>query len=168
MIRADALELRLLAKVMIVFAILSMVAGMLLHGVSFETPQRIWQNLVERPSRTMSFRFIVQPSVAAIIAIGDGIRDAKAGQWSYLWNMFFQSRARSRSLREALNATARILLLGLIIDVVYQLIELPNFYPFEAILVPLLLAFVPYLLIRELAVRIAVHWRQRTPKAGIR
>ena len=58
-------------------------------------------------------------------------------------------------LREGLNATARIILLGLVMDVIYQLIVLKTFYPNEALVIALLLAFVPYLIIRGLVFRVA-------------
>ncbi len=47
-----------------------------------------------------------------------------------------------------MTATARIILLGLAMDVIYQYLVFKTFYPAEALVVALLLAFVPYLLIR--------------------
>jgi hypothetical protein len=44
-------------------------------------------------------------------------------------------------------------------DAIYQLIVLKRFYPVEALIIALLLAFVPYLLIRRPAARIARRWR---------
>ena len=61
---------------------------------------------------------------------------------------------RIERLDEGLNATARIILLGLVMDTVYQIIVLKRFYPNEALIIALLLAFVPYVIIRELVVRI--------------
>jgi hypothetical protein len=52
------------------------------------------------------------------------------------------------SLKSGFKAVARILILGLIMDAIYQLIALRWFYPGEAILVTLQLAFVPYVLVR--------------------
>ena len=58
-------------------------------------------------------------------------------------------------LREGLNATARIILLGLAMDVIYQLLVLKTFYPNEALVIALVLAFAPYLIIRGLVFRVA-------------
>ena len=66
---------------------------------------------------------------------------------------------------EGLNATARIIVLGIAMDVIYQVIELKTFYPVEALIVALLLAFVPYLLMRGPAARVACRWR-RNASAG--
>jgi hypothetical protein len=46
-------------------------------------------------------------------------------------------------------------------DTVYQLIVLKAFYPAEAVIVALALAFVPYLLLRGPVARIARLWRRK-------
>ena len=60
-------------------AILLIAAGGLWHGVTLGALQRGWHDLVDRPSGPMSFRFILQPSMAAIAAIRDGVKDARTG-----------------------------------------------------------------------------------------
>ena len=65
---------------------------------------------------------------------------------------------RAGRLHEALIATARIILLGLVMDVIYQFIEFETFHPAEAVIIALLLAFVPYLLLRGLIARVARWW----------
>jgi hypothetical protein len=66
---------------------------------------------------------------------------------------------RTQRLNEGLNATARIILLGLVMDAIYQIIVLQRFYPSEAVIVALVFAFVPYVIIRGPAARIARRWR---------
>jgi len=61
-------------------------------------------------------------------------------------------------LDEGLNATARIILFALVMDTVYQIVVLQRFYPNEALIIAVLLAFVPYVIIREVALRV---WRYR-------
>jgi hypothetical protein len=58
-------------------------------------------------------------------------------------------------------ATALIILLGLVIDGIYQAIEVNSFHPAEAVIIALLLAFVPYLLLRGLFARAARWWFSR-------
>ena len=60
-----------------------------------------------------------------------------------------------------LRAVAKIMILAVALDAVYQIIELHWFYPGEAILVALLLGFIPYLLVRGPANRIARRWFAR-------
>jgi uncharacterized membrane protein YjgN (DUF898 family) len=148
-------ELGVLAKLVILLAIVLIVAGAVWHGVTVASFQRFWHDLVERPDEPMRFRFILQPLMAALVAIHDGREDARAGRSPYLVTVLRNPQERIGLLREGLNATARIILLGLAMDVIYQLLVLKTFYPNEALVVALLLAFVPYLIIRGLVFRIA-------------
>jgi hypothetical protein len=57
-----------------------------------------------------------------------------------------------------LRATGRIIVLGLVMDAAYQIVVLRTFYPGEAVIVALVLAFVPYVGTRGPVARIA-SWR---------
>lgn len=130
-----------------------------------EVLTRMWDNLLARPDGPLSFRFILQPVMAAIVAIRDGIKDARTGRSPYFWTVLHDSHARRARLEEGLSATARILVLGLAMDAIYQIWVLGTLYPGEAAIVALGLAFVPYLLIRGPAARLARWWQNRTPPA---
>jgi hypothetical protein len=147
---AETQELGLLAKLVLAALIVLALAGLLLHGITVEVIQRLWHDLIQRPDAPMRFRFILQPVMAAIVAIRDGLKDVKAGRKPYFWMALGVTR-----LREGLNATARIILLGIVMDAMYQIIVLGRFYPGEAVIIAVVLAFVPYLLIRGPAARIA-------------
>jgi hypothetical protein len=165
---ANQQVLGILPKLVIAAAILLIVAGILLHGVTLEAVQRAWHDLVDRPGGPMSFRFILQPVMVAIAAIHDGVKDARTGRSPYFWTVLSKPHERVERLREGLNATARIILLGLAMDVIYQFIVLKTFYPVEALIIALLFAFVPYLLIRGPAARIARRWYGGAPAGEIR
>ncbi len=165
MSNATPQELGVLAKLVIVFAIVLIIAGVLWHGVTGDAFRQFWHDLVERPDEPMRFRFILQPLMAALAAIHDGREDARAGRSPYFMSVLRNPRERIGLLREGLNATARIILLGLAMDVIYQLLVLKTFYPNEALVVALLLAFVPYLIIRGLVFRVA-RSRIRGPRGG--
>jgi len=106
----------------------------------------------------MTFRFFLQPIMALIAALFDGIKDARAGRSSYLWTILTDPARRAGRLHEGLISTARIILLGLCMDVIYQLIEFETFHPAETVIIALLLALVPYVLMRGPVARIA-RWR---------
>jgi hypothetical protein len=61
----------------------------------------------------MKFRFILQPSMAAIAAIHDGVKDAHARRAPYMLTVAENRQQRVERLNEGLTATARIILLGL-------------------------------------------------------
>jgi hypothetical protein len=151
---AKTQELGFLAKLVVGLAIVLFVAGVVWHGVTVATFERLWHDLIERPTQPMKFRFILQPSMAAIVAIRDGLKDARTGRSPFLVTVLRNPQKRIERLDEGLNATARIILLGLVMDTIYQIIVLQRFYPNEALIIAFLLAFVPYVIIRELVVRI--------------
>src|ERR1700746_1477143 len=113
-------ELGVLAKLVIVLAIVLIVAGVVWHGVTGEALRRFWHDLVERPDAPMRFRFVLQPLMATFAAIHDGREDARAGRSPYFMTVLRNPQERVGLLREGLNATARIILLAVAIDVVYQ------------------------------------------------
>ncbi|MGC1579253.1 MAG: hypothetical protein WA813_24560 [Beijerinckiaceae bacterium] len=162
---AGSQNLGVLAKLVIALAVLLFVAGVVWHGVTYATIRRLSYDLFERTDAPMRFRFVLQPLMAAIVAVHDGREDARAGRPPYFVTMLRNARERVGLLREGLNATARIILLGLVMDVIYQALVLKTFYPNEALAIALLLAFLPYLIIRGLVLRIA---RSRMREKAVR
>jgi hypothetical protein len=139
---------------------LVIIVGAIWYGLVWQVVRRVWLSIGERWDGPLSFRFILQPLMAAIPAIRDGIKDARAGHSLYFWTVARNRLERVERLREGLIATARIILLGLVMDVIYQYLVLKTFYPGEALIVSLLLCFVPYLAIRGPVTRIARWWRR--------
>jgi hypothetical protein len=148
-----------MARVVVVLIIAFIVSGAVWYGFSVEVRQRVWQNLIDRPAGPMTFRFILQPCMAAIAAVHDGVKDANLGRSPYIWTLLTNPSERGGRLREGLISTARIIFLGLCMDVIYQAIVLKTFYPGEAVIVAVTLAFLPYLLLRGPVARIARRWR---------
>jgi len=148
-----------MAELAVLLIVIFVVLGVTWHGVSPAVWRRIWQNLLDRPSGPMTFRFVLQPTMAAIAAFYDGMRDAKSGRSRYLWSIVLNPATRGARLHEGLMSTARIILLGLCMDVIYQFIEFQTFHPGEAAIIALLLAFVPYLLLRDPVAWLVCRWR---------
>lgn len=157
----DLQRLRVLPRLVIICVIALVVAGVAWNGVALATIERVWRQLLERPGGPMTFRFILQPTMALIAAIKDGRRDAQLGRSPYVWSILHDPRARIGRLNEGLNATARIILLGLIMDAIYQVYVLERFYPVEAVIIALVLAFLPYVILRGIVHRVA-RWLSRT------
>ena len=116
---------------------------------------RILENLIDRVSGPMKFRLILQPLMAILFAIRSGLKDAREGRPPYFWTIFTDPVSRRDMLRDGWKSVGRIFILAIIIDVVYQFIVFRWVYPVEAIIVAVILAFIPYLLIRGPANRIA-------------
>lgn len=125
---------------------------------------RQWNDLLARPSGPMAFRFVLQPAMAAIAAVRAGLVDARTGRSPYFFTILTDAAKRGPRIREGFASTSRILILGLVMDAIYQFIVLKKFYPGEALIIAFVLAVVPYFLIRGPAARIARRWRERHPQ----
>lgn len=120
---------------------------------------RLWSDLVARPGGPLEFRLLLQPLVAALFAVRDGVSDARTGRSPYFWTLLHDPAHRRERFGEGVKATVRVVLLGVAIDAFYQFQVHGTVYPGEALGIALLLGFIPYLLIRGPADRIA-RWRQ--------
>ena len=161
MARAATRMQLLLAQIAGALVIIFALVGLLLHGASSDVWNRVFASIAERPGGPMTFRFILQPMMAAILAAIDGYRDARSGVPPYFWSLVTGSAPRGEKLFDGIIATSRVILLGLAMDVIYQLIVFKTFYPGEAAIVAVLLAFVPYLLLRGTFERLARLWGVR-------
>jgi hypothetical protein len=104
------------------------------------------------------------------------------GHGSLLWNSSRPERRTGRTaglsldrvygprrgylLHEGWKAMLRVFILALVMDAIYQFIVLRWFYPGEAVITALILAFVPYLLIRGPVNRLARVWNRKTAGSG--
>jgi hypothetical protein len=156
-------DLGLMGKLVIGRAVSLIAAGVFWHGVTAQGFERFWNDLLNRPSGPTRSRFILQPSMAAIAAI----KDARTSRSPHFWKIVDNPRGRMGRLREGLTTTARFTLLGLTMDVIYQFLVFNTFYPVEALIVALLLGFVPYLVIRGPVTRFA-RWRNGGAPGGLR
>ena len=111
-------------------------------------------NLIGRWHGPMNVRLYIQTLVAAILAIRAGLRDAREGNPPYFWALAFNSDHRRQLLRQGWKDIAKVFAAALALDVVYQIIALHTVYPGEAIIVAILLAVVPYLLLRAPVTRL--------------
>jgi len=138
----------------------------MLLAIDFLT--RFWTDMIGRADGPMTFRFFLQPTMALITALIDGIRAAKAGKPPYAWLIAHSSGGeRLATWREGVTATTRILLLGVVMDVIYQVRVYGGFrYPLEAFVLAVVLGFIPYLILRGPFTRLAGHWLRRHPHHG--
>jgi hypothetical protein len=117
--------------------------------------ERVGSQLLARVSGPMKFRLVLQPGMAAFFAIRSGLADARAGRPPYFWALLTGSAERSAMLKDGWKDVGRVFILALVLDAVYQFIELHFIYPGEMVIVAFVLAIVPYLIIRGLVTRLA-------------
>lgn len=115
---------------------------------------RIVENLTGRVTGPMKFRLLLQPAMATFFAIRSGLKDAREGTPAYFWALFTDPAHRSAMLLDGWKSVGKVFVIALVLDGVYQFIALRWIYPGEAVLVAMILAIVPYLLVRGTVNRI--------------
>ena len=127
-----------------------------------DTMQGFWA----RPDGPLALRFYPQPFTGALLALRDGIQDARRGRRPYFWKILHDPERRAASLKAGLKATAKVLAFGIVMDMVYQYLVIGSPTPFEAIFIALLPGFVPYLLLRGPVERVARWWMRLGAEGG--
>ena len=116
---------------------------------------RFWDQLIAQPNGPLAFRLILQPIMAAILAVLDGLKDARTGRPPFLRTILSDPSQRGAYLREGLKRVGRVIVFAFVMDAIYQFIVLHRFYAGEALVTVFVLAVLPYLLIRGPVDRIA-------------
>jgi hypothetical protein len=114
-----------------------------------------WEGIIARLDGPLHLRFISQPVMAAVFAVRDGIRDAKAGKPPYFWAVIVTPGHRIALIKDGWKSIFKIFIVAMLLEAIYQLkLHHLDFrgYVFVAAFA---LAIVPYLLLRGPTNRIA-------------
>lgn len=133
----------------------------------FEMLRTFWSEIFARPEGPYAFRFVLQPLMSLVMAARDGIKDSKTGKTPYLWHIASTDpQSRRAAIKEGLSSTGRIMLIGILIDALYQYKAMNGLVrPLEAVTLAFILGFLPYLLFRGPIARLARILRNRSDAA---
>jgi hypothetical protein len=107
-----------------------------------------WTDFLARFDGPLHFRLFVQPLMAIVFAIRDGMRDAREGRSAYLWTLLTDAAQRRYLLESGWKGISKVFVLAVVLDVVYQLIVWRDVKPVQALLTAAVLALIPYALLR--------------------
>jgi hypothetical protein len=124
-------------------------------GLVADAIGRGWANFLARPSGPLNIRFLIQPTVAAVMAVRAGIEDARLARPAFLWTALTDPRQRWRSVQSGWKDVRNVFLIAATLDAIYQLIIQQFIYPLELLFTSALLAVVPYCVLRGPVNRIA-------------
>lgn len=106
------------------------------------------EGLMARIDGPMSLRMVVQPLVAVFFAIRDGRRDAKEGRSPYFWALFAEHGNRRQLLKSGWQSIGKVFIFAIVLDTVFQFLVFHVYRPLGALLAGIILAIIPYLLLR--------------------
>lgn len=119
---------------------------------------RIFTDLVGRLTGPLTLRLYLQPGMATLFAIRDGLKDAKAGRPPFLWTVFTSREDRGSLLRDGWKSIGRVFVFAIVLDLIYQFRVFRWLYPVETLDVALILAVLPYAVLRGPVNRVARLW----------
>ena len=114
-----------------------------------------WQNFTERSGGPMHLRFILQPTVASLLAVRAGWRDARAGRPTFLWAVLTNPSARGEMLRSGWKDVGKVFVIACVLDTIYQFIVDKRLSVTGMLFTATLLALAPYSILRGPVNRIA-------------
>jgi hypothetical protein len=120
-----------------------------------ESLARGLENLLGRLGGPMSFRFLMQPAVAIFFAIRAGVADAREHKPTFLGCALSNPRSWSPRMRQSWKDVGTVFIVALVLDAIYQIVVQPGIYVLELLIVATVLALVPYMVVRDLASRVA-------------
>ena len=125
-----------------------------------DTLQRIWVDLIGRLTGPLTLRLYLQPAMATLLAIRDGLKDARTGEAPFLWAVLTVPARRRARIIDALKSISKVIVAAIALDLVYELIVFRTVRLVETLDVAIVLAVLPYMLVRGAVNRLA---RRRIP-----
>jgi hypothetical protein len=122
-------------------------------------------DFISRFDGPLHLRLFVQPLMAILFAVRDGTRDAHEGRSAYGWAVLTDRAQRRYLLESGWKGIFKVFLVAYALDVVYQLTVWRGLKPFEALLTGVVLAVLPYALLRGPANRLVRLIRTRRSHA---
>jgi hypothetical protein len=123
----------------------------------------VGQGLADRLHGPLAFRLLIQPLMATLLAVRAGVKDGHRCRPAYLWAVLTDPAHRRELLHGGWKDISRVFLLAIAMDVVFQLIVFHTVHPLGTLLVAVVLAALPYVIVRGPVSRLAR--KDRPPSA---
>jgi len=154
-------QLHVAVRAMVVIAIAAAIpfaiADFVETGHLYLLTPKFLEDVTHRFHAPGRFRFVLQPTLAILVGVRGGLADARAGRPPFLFGLLRNPDRRGESLRSALAAIGTLLAMGILLDMIYQVVIERSVHPGAALLVGPILICLPYALARALTAR-TVRW----------
>jgi hypothetical protein len=117
--------------------------------------QAFLEDIPKRFTGPGRFRFILQPLMAITFGVLNGLADARAGRPPYFYGILFHRYLRGDLVKTGFSTLANLLLMGILMDLVFQRIILGVAHPGPALIIGPILIVTPYVIARALSNRLA-------------
>jgi hypothetical protein len=119
-----------------------------------EAMSRGFEQLIGHASGPFHLQLVITPSMAIIFAVRAGLKDAREGRPPFLWEVITQPTERQRLRRSWWKDIGKMIIVVLVVDTAYQIFILRAFYIVQALILVVVLAMIPYALVRGITTRL--------------
>jgi hypothetical protein len=120
-----------------------------------------WEGIVARLDGPFHFRFIGQPLMASVLAVIDGVKDAKMGKPPYFWAVIVTPGHRKELLRDGWKSICKVFIVAMLLEGLYQVIVHQLDYRGYFLVAAFTLAIFPYLILRGPTNRLVTRLRKK-------
>jgi hypothetical protein len=120
-----------------------------------------WGSIWHELATAGRFRLILQPTLAIILGVRIGLADARAGSQPFIARLIRSPGERWSLLRESIVHAAVPLTLAVLMDCLFQYLTFGHVHILAAVVVGILLVWLPFSSTRGLANRIWTSHRRR-------
>ena len=111
---------RAMTWAVIVITAVLLALGVAWYGLSWQVHERFWADVSGRLQGPMTLRFYLQPTLAFVAALKDGVADARLGHKAFFRTALWDPTQPHGRLGEGLMSTSQMALIGFAMDAIYQ------------------------------------------------
>ena len=112
------------------------------------------EGFIARVAGPMSLRFVFQPLIGLLLGIQDGIRDARAGEPPFIFDLIANREDRKAKLSSLLTSLSKTILIAVVLDVIAQYFIFGQIRITSAVIIAIIILIVPYSIARAVTNRI--------------
>jgi hypothetical protein len=142
-----------LAAIVLLAAVPGAIRRIIQTGSLYLFSRQFFEDMAARLSGPGRLRFILQPTVALLIGMRDGIKDTREGRLPFLLALTSTTCRKSDLLRHAFTSIRDLVSIAIILDVISQFLIFRQIHPAAALLLGPVLIAVPYAVSRALTNR---------------
>jgi hypothetical protein len=117
--------------------------------------------IVERITGPLRFRFIVQPVIAVLLGMRDGRLDAKAGSPPYVLDLLIHPEHRGGLFSSAGGTLLTPVIVGTVLDAIAQYLIFESIRPLQAVVTGTVVMALPYAVSRGVVNRFITRKKRR-------
>jgi hypothetical protein len=159
------------SSVVILIAVLALLAALpgsihrlIQTGHIYLFSKQFFSHMLARLSGPGRLRFLIQPTMAALLGARDGVKDARAEERPYILALIQHRKHRWQLVRGAISSIGELIAVAILLDLIAQILLFREVFVMAALVLGPVLIATPYALSRALSNRITRKRNRRPPE----